>query len=218
MIKVLIVDDHELVRTGIRRLLDDIEDISVVGEASSGEEALEAIRTKSPNVVLMDVNMPGIGGLEATRKVRQVAPGVGVIALTVHTDAPFPGRLIQAGAMGYLSKGGSLDEMVHAIREVAEGRRYISPSIAQDLAFSALDRDDSATEESPFAELSHRELQVVLMLVQGHSVSDISGKLHISPKTVATYRYRVFDKLGVRNDAGLTRLALRFGLLDGVTG
>lgn len=213
MTKVLIVDDHELVRTGIRRLLEDVSTVEVVGEAESGEEAIEIVRQRSPDVVLMDITMPGIGGLEATRKLKKAAPGVAVIALTVHTDAPFPGRLMQAGAMGYLSKGGSVDEMVHAIGEVHEGRRYISPAIAQNMALHALEGDDG---ESPFASLSQRELQVVMMLVQGQNVHDISDKLHLSPKTVSTYRYRVFDKLGVRNDAGLTRLAIQFGLLDDV--
>ena len=214
MIKVLIVDDHELVRTGIRRLLQDAGGFEVIGEACSGEASIELVRALQPDVVLMDISMPGIGGLEATRKLRHAAPEIPVIVLTVHTDAPFPGRLLQAGAVGYLSKGCSVDEMVHAVGEVHEGRRYISPSIAQNLALSALDDEG----ENPFSNLSERELQVMLMLVQGQSIPHISEKLHLSPKTVSTYRYRVFDKLGVRNDAGLTRLALRYGLLDDVSG
>ncbi|WP_092996262.1 UvrY/SirA/GacA family response regulator transcription factor [Thiohalomonas denitrificans] len=210
MIKVLLVDDHELVRTGIRRLLEDIEDIEVCGEASSGEEALNRVAECHPDVVLMDLSMPGIGGLETTRKLSLNSPDVAVIIVTVHTDAPFPSRLMQAGAMGYLSKGGSLDEMLHAIREVKEGGRYISPKIAQNLALSLMDE-----EESPFSVLSERELQVMFMLIQGQKVANISEKLNLSPKTISTYRHRVFEKLKVQNDAGLTRLAMCHGLLDG---
>ena len=210
MIKVLLVDDHELVRTGIRRLLEDVADIDVCGEASSGEEALSTVGECRPDVVLMDLSMPGIGGLETTRKLSLNAPDIGVIIVTVHTDAPFPSRLMQAGAMGYLSKGGSLDEMLHAIREVNEGGRYISPKIAQNLALSLMDE-----KESPFSALSERELQVVFMLIQGQKVTDISEKLNLSPKTISTYRHRVFDKLKIQNDAGLTRLAMCHGLLDG---
>ncbi len=213
MIKVLLVDDHELVRTGIRRLLEDVADIDVCGEASSGEEALSTVTDCRPDVVLMDLSMPGIGGLETTRKLSLHAPEVAVIIVTVHTDAPFPSRLMQAGAMGYLSKGGSLDEMLHAIREVKGGGRYISPNIAQNLALSLMDEED----ETPFSVLSERELQVMFMLIQGQKVTDISEKLNLSPKTISTYRHRVFDKLKVKNDAGLTRLAMRHGLLDGVS-
>lgn len=212
MIRILLVDDHELIRTGIRRLLEDSPDIEVCGEASSGEQALSVVGTCHPDVVLMDLNMPGIGGLEATRKLAKKAPGVAVIIVTVHTDAPFPGRLIQAGAMGYLSKGGSLDEMLHAVREVHAGRRYISPSIAQNLALTLMGSDGQ--NENPLAALSDRELQVMLMLIQGQKVTEISDRLHLSPKTVSTYRHRVFDKLKVENDAGLARLAMRYGLLE----
>ncbi|WP_303902653.1 UvrY/SirA/GacA family response regulator transcription factor [Thiohalomonas denitrificans] len=210
MIKVLLVDDHELVRTGIRRLLEDIEDIEVCSEASSGEEALNRVAECHPDVVLMDLSMPGIGGLETTRKLSLNSPDVAVIIVTVHTDAPFPSRLMQAGAMGYLSKGGSLDEMLQAIREVKNGGRYISPNIAQNLALSLMDE-----KESPFSVLSERELQVMFMLIQGQKVASISEKLNLSPKTISTYRHRVFEKLKVQNDAGLTRLAMCHGLLDG---
>lgn len=210
MIRVLLADDHELVRTGIRRLLDDIADIEVCGEAQDGEEALAAVRELKPDVVLMDLSMPGIGGLEATRKLARSSPETAVIIVTVHIDDPFPSQLIKAGAMGYLSKGATLDETVHAIHEVHEGRRYITPAIAQKLALSSVDE-----ECSPLESLSQRELQVMLMLVQGQKIADISGKLCLSPKTISTYRTRVYEKLGVKNDAALARLAMQYGLLDG---
>lgn len=210
MINVLLVDDHELIRTGIRRLLDDVEGINVLAEAQSGEEALKFVRSKRPDVVLMDVSMPGIGGMEATRKINQYDPQLPIIILTVHTDDPFPSSLLKAGAAGYLHKGCKVDEIVTAINEVTRGGRYICSAIAQNLALSLL----PGHEGSPFDSLSQREMQVMLMLVQGEKVQDISSQLHLSPKTVSTYRYRLFDKLGVRNDAELTRLAMRHGMLD----
>lgn len=209
MINVLLVDDHELVRTGIRRLLTDVKGIKVYDEVDSGEAALSAVRKERPDVVLMDVSMPGIGGLEATRRLTHSHPDLKVIILTVHTDDPFPSQLLKAGAMGYLSKGCNVDEMIHAIRQVAAGKRYISPTIAQSLALSLL-----PGTESPFERLSQRELQVMMMLMQGNKMGDISTKLCLSPKTISTYRYRLYEKLGVHNDAELTRLAMRHGMLD----
>jgi len=212
MINVLLVDDHELVRTGIRRLLSDAGGINVYAEAKDGETAISEVRKKRPDVVLMDVSMPGIGGLEATRKLKQIDSTLPVIILTVHTDDPFPTSLLKAGASGYLHKGCTVEEIVSAIKEVHAGRRYICSEIAQHLALSLLPGSDG----SPFEHLSQREMQVMFMLVQGNKVQDISEKLCLSPKTISTYRYRLFDKLSVRNDAELTRLAMRYGMLDGI--
>lgn len=212
MINVLLVDDHELVRTGIRRLLEDADGIKVYAEAVSGEEAITEARKKRPDVVLMDVSMPGIGGLEATRKLVQLYPDLPIIIVTVHTDDPFPSSLLKAGASGYLHKGCSVDEIVTAIKSVHNGKRYISPDIAQNLALSLL----PGNEKSPFETLSQREMQVMIMLVQGNKVHQISDKLHLSPKTISTYRTRLFDKLRVGNDAELTRLAMHHGILDGI--
>jgi len=210
MIRVSIVDDHELVRTGIIRILGDVSDIEVVAEASSGEEAVQMVKTHRPDVVLMDVNMPGIGGIEATRKLTQIYPDLKVIVVTIHVDDPFPSRMLQAGAVGYLTKGCAVDEMVNAIREVSAGRRYISADVAQHLALKLMPGGD----ESPFDALSPRELQVMLMLTQGTKVQEISDKLCLSPKTVSTYRHRLYDKLGVSSDVALTRLAMRYGVVD----
>lgn len=211
MINVLLVDDHELVRTGIRRLLSDAPGICVCGEVDCGEDALDAVRRQPPDVVLMDVSMPGIGGLEATRRLTHTYPDVKVIVLTVHADDPFPNQLLKAGASGYLTKGCSVDEMVHAIQMVYTGKHYINPAVAQSLALSLL-----PGVESPFARLSQRELQVMMLLIQGNKTSDVSRTLCLSPKTVSTYRTRLYEKLGVRNEAELTRLAVRHGMIDGV--
>lgn len=210
MIKTLIVDDHDLVRTGIRRMLDDVQGIKVVGEARSGEEAVRSARDERPDVVLMDVKMPGIGGLEATRKLVRIDPDIKVLVVTVCDDDIFPSRLLQAGAAGYLTKGASCDEMVQAIRAVHAGQRYISPSVAQQLAFKHL----NDTDESPIDSLSERELQVMLMITKGLKPQEISDKLCLSPKTVNSYRYRLFEKLAVKNDVELTLLAIRHGLVD----
>ncbi len=211
MITVVLVDDHDLVRMGIRRLLEDVADIRIIGEAASGEEAINLVRKLSPNVVLMDVKMPGIGGLEATRRIHASQPGVSLIAVTACGEDPFPSRLMKAGAAGYLTKGAGVDEMVKAIRAVAKGDRYLSPAIAQRMALSAFSGEN---KESPLDSLSEREMQIAMMIVNCHKVQAISDKLCLSPKTVNTYRYRIFEKLHISSDVELTHLALRHGLIE----
>jgi len=204
-----VVDDHDLVRTGISRMLTDIDGLQVVGEADCGESALRAARELKPDVVLMDVKMPGIGGLEATRKLLRSHPDIKVVAVTVCEEDPFPTRLLQAGAAGYLTKGAGLDEMVQAIRLAFAGQRYISPQIAQQLALKSFQ-----PQGSPFDALSEREIQIALMIVGCQKVQAISDKLCLSPKTVNTYRYRIFEKLSVTSDVELTLLAVRHGMVD----
>ncbi|SDU06736.1 two component transcriptional regulator, LuxR family [Halopseudomonas salegens] len=204
------VDDHDLVRTGISRMLADVPDLDVVGEADNGETAITLARQLHPDVVLMDVRMPGIGGLEATRKLLQHDRNVKVIAVTVCHEEPFPTRLMQAGAAGYITKGAALEEMVTAIRQVSKGQRYISPEIAQLLALKPFGQDT----ETPFDQLSEREIQIALMIVSCEKVQSISDKLCLSPKTVNTYRYRIFEKLGITSDVELTLLAVRHGMIE----
>ncbi|MDD3448021.1 MAG: UvrY/SirA/GacA family response regulator transcription factor [Gammaproteobacteria bacterium] len=210
MIEVLVVDDHELVRAGIRSLLNTAEGISVIGEASSGEEAVQMARDLQPHVVLMDVRMPGIGGLEATRKLLRVSPRSKVIAVTALSEEPFPTKLLQAGATGYLTKDAGFHQMVEAIRTVRSGQTYLSPEVARRIAMKHLGQGD----KSPWETLSEREMQVMLMITNGQKVQEISDKLCLSPKTVNSYRYRLFEKLGVHNDVELTRLAIRHGLIE----
>jgi two-component system invasion response regulator UvrY len=210
LINVLIVDDHDIVCAGVGRLLSDVKGIHVMGEARSGEDGVRIAKEKRPDVVLMDVKMPGIGGLEATRKMLRNNPDIKVIALTVCGEEPFPSKLLQAGAAGYLTKGSSIDEMVLAIRSVYAGKRYIGPDIAQQLALKKI----TDGEGSPMDLLSERELQVMMMITAGQKVQDISDMLYLSPKTVNSYRYRLFDKLGVTSDVELTHLAIRHGILD----
>ncbi|RDB42344.1 two-component system response regulator UvrY [Halomonas sp. DQ26W] len=210
MIKVLIVDDHHLVRTSLARLLEEEEDIDVVGEAASGEEAITLSRKLDPDVVLMDLRMPGIGGLEATRKIMRNSADIRILALTGFMEDNFAQRLLEAGAGGFISKDTQVPDMVDAIRSVFAGHRYISPDIAQRLILSRFD-----SEENPFDQLSQRELQVAMMIVNCQRVAEISDRLFLSPKTVNTYRYRIFEKLGVQTDVELTHLGLKHGLVDG---
>jgi two-component system, NarL family, invasion response regulator UvrY len=210
LISVFLVDDHELVRTGIRRIIEDVRGMSVAGEADSGEQAVKWCRSNHADVLLMDMNMPGIGGLEATKKILRYNPDVRIIVLTVHTENPFPTKVMQAGAAGYLTKGAAPDEMLNAIRVVNSGQRYISPEIAQQMALSQF----SSASENPFADLSERELQIMMMITRGQKVTDISEQLNLSPKTVNSYRYRLFAKLDISGDVELTHLAIRHGILD----
>lgn len=213
MIKVLLIDDHKLVRTGIRKILEESAGIQVIGEADDGERGLELAKQLAPDVVLLDVSMPGIGGLETTRQLLEHDPSTKVIVVSVHAQEPVPGKLLEAGAFGYLTKGCAADEVVTAVRRVHGGERYLTAEIARALAFGAVGGRRSA--ESPFEMLSQREMQVMMMVTQGQSIQEISERLRLSPKTVSTYRYRLFEKLGVGNDVELTRLAIRHGFVEG---
>ena len=210
MIRVLVVDDHQLVRVGTSRLLADIEGLEVVGQAGSGEEAIERVRHLKPDVVLMDVQMPGIGGLEATRRCLRVDPAIKVVAVTVCESEPYPSKLLNVGAQGYVTKRADIEEMVRAIKKVVTGQRYVSAEIAQAMALKPF----SENQASPFEVLSNREMQITLMIVDGIKVPCISRNLSLSPKTVNSYRYRIFEKLDLINDVGLTKLAIKHGIID----
>lgn len=204
------MDDHALVRMGIRRLLEDMPDVFVVADAESGEAALALVKLHNPDVVLLDMKMPGIDGWEVTRRLKKSNPNIKVIAVTAMTTDPLPTRILQLGAMGYLTKESGAEEMGAAIRKVAKGEKYLSAEIAQKMAINSLDD----TQECPFDKLSEREMQVMLMITSGMDVPDIAGRLFLSPKTINGYRYRIFEKLGIKNDVELTYLALRHKVID----
>ena len=208
-IQILLVDHQELVRVGMQRLLDEVPRLSVIGEASSGEEAVQLSHSLQPDVVLMDVQIPGIGGLEATRRILRRNPEIRILVVTPKTHEPFPVQLLHAGASGYLTKNCSIREITDAVQAVSRGERYISADMARQMALSML----PGKEQSPFDRLSQRELQVMLMVAQGQNVHEISASLCLSSKTVSTYRYRLFDKLDVDNDVELARLAIRYGIV-----
>jgi DNA-binding NarL/FixJ family response regulator len=215
LIRVLVVDDHELVRSGISRMLADNPDIDVIGQVSSGEDAIDFVRRDRPDIVLMDIRMPGIGGLEATRRILRTDDSIRVIVVTACADDPYPTRVMQSGAMAYITKGADIQEMVRAIRMAHSGQRYISPEIAQKMALKQVSGDKGGESElSLFERLSEREMQIAMMVVDCQKVQDISDKLCLSPKTVNSYRYRIFEKLEISSDVELALMAVRVGLLD----
>jgi len=209
MVNVLLVDDHELVRTGIQHLLAENAAINVIGVASSGEEAVKMVDALQPDVVLMDINMPGIGGIEASRKINKKHPKIKIIALSALSDGPIPQQLLNAGAQGYVSKSCSVTELINAVMTVQGGKRYLSFDVANQLALSHVPGSQTG---SPFEQLSQRELQIVMLTLQGRDVGEMADLLLISPKTVSTYRYRVYGKLGVKNDVELMRLSMKHNL------
>lgn len=210
MINVVLVDDHEIVRTGLRLIIAKMPGITIVAEAEDGQQAIEAVNLHKPNVVLMDVNMPIISGLEATRRITQHSTKTKVIILTVHAENPFPAQLLEAGASGYLTKGCAAKELEKAIKSVAKNGRYIGTDIAQEMALSFLPGGDS----SPLETLSSREMEVMMLLVQGKKPREIGNLLVLSPKTIATYKYRVLEKLELENTIELAHFAMRHGILE----
>ena len=183
-------------------------DIDVVAVASSGEEAIQLAEWLLPDVILMDLNMPGIGGSEAIKRILRRTPSAKIIALSVYDDGPIPHQALKLGARGYINKGCPVDEMIKAIVAVFQGKNYLSSDVATNLIFSAQE-----TEKNAFNQLSSRELQIAIKIVDGHKISDIAVALSISPKTVNTHRYRVHEKLGINNDIELVKLAVEYGLL-----
>ena len=208
-IRVFLVDDHALVRAGMRMILSGETDIEVVGEAESGELALPLIRKLKPDVVLCDLHLPGLSGLDVTERIVKGRYGARVIVVSVLEDGPLPKRLIEAGAAGYVGKGGDAAELLRAVRDVACGKRYLANSIAQNLALYGIDR-----HESQFDALSPRELEVAMLLLQGLRQEGIAKRLSLSPKTIHTHKARVFEKLRVHDNIALARLAGQYGVGD----
>jgi two-component system invasion response regulator UvrY len=208
MIQVMLVDDHALVRMGFRMLLTDAG-VAVVAEAESGEQAcLDYLRIK-PDVVVMDLSMPGMGGLEAVRRLLAQDPKARVLALSAHEDTAHPRRVLRAGALGYLAKRSAPDTLIAAVTAVARGDRYVDAQTAQALAMAQFDGDTSPVEM-----LSEREFSVFIQLAQGRTVVQIAETLNLSPSTVGTHLYRVKQKLGANNQSELTLVALRWGLIQ----
>jgi two-component system invasion response regulator UvrY len=211
VINILIVDDHDLVRHGFKSLLTEHAHINVVDTLSSGEDAIKWCHENKGkiDIILMDVAMPGIGGVDATHRISSAWPDIGIIIITIYDAGPLPKQLLNAGARGYLSKGNGVDEMLEAIEDVHKGKHYIAKDIAQALALSVLPGD-----VNPLDTLSRRETQVLMMIAQGTRTQEISEILHLSPKTISTYRLRLYEKLDVKSDIEMLHLAMQYGLLD----
>ena len=211
MIRVLVVDDHHLIRMGLCGLLRDVPGVVVVSEAASGEEALDRVRDDRPDLVLMDIRMPGMGGIEATKRIILNHAQVRVIIVTAFNDDVYPSKLLKAGAAGYITKNADTHEIAQAISMVMAGSVYVSPSIAQLMVVSGL---RPGQESSPLAQLSQRELQIAQMITSGYRAAEVAGILNISPKTINAHKYRIYEKLGVGYDVELTLAAVKYGLVD----
>jgi two-component system invasion response regulator UvrY len=210
MIQVLLVDDHAVVRMGFRLLLQSTKDMSVVGEADSGEAACRMYAELNPDVVVMDLAMPGMGGLEALRRIRARHTGAQVLTLSAHDDPMHARRALQEGALGFLSKRGAPEALLEAVAAVAAGRRYIDPALAQKLALAEFD----GAAKSPVERLSEREFEVFVRLAGGATVQKIAVDLNLSASTIGTHLYNIKQKLGVVNQSELTLIAIRHRLID----
>ena len=210
MMKVLLVDDHAVVRTGFRLLLQSRTDISVVAEAASGEAACQMYAELAPDVVVMDIGMPGMGGLEALRRIRARDGAARILALSAHDDAMHARRALREGALGFLSKRSAPEALIDAIASIGAGRRYIDPSVAQKLALA----DIEGATRSPIEQLSEREFEVFIRLAGGATVQKIADDLKLSASTIGTHLYNIKQKLGVANQSELTLLAIRHGLIE----
>mgnify|MGYP000034604947 FL=1 len=212
-ISVLLVDFYELVRVGISRLIDEQDDMFVAAQAGSGDEALEVLASEefpTPDVILMDARMPGLGGIEATKLILEAFPDCKVVAMSTVATGVIPSQILRAGARGFITKSAPVDTMLGALRAVNEGNRYVTPELAANLSVKPFNRDRGCI----FNRLSRRELQISIMLTDGKRVSEIASILKLSPKTVYSYRYRIFEKMGIRSDIELTILAVKHGLTE----
>jgi len=209
-IRVAVVDDEDLVRAGIVSILSRVDGIEVVAEGGSGEDAIKICRDQQVDIMLMDIKMPGIGGYGAVRTLSKINIETKILIISVYSDDMYPTRLLQAGAKGYITKASSKSDMVRAIRSIYQGQHYISPEIANIMALKQIDDKN----KNLFDQLSERELQVCLRIISGAKPQDIADDFHLSAKTINSYRYRIFEKLGVKNDVELTHLAIKHGLLS----
>ncbi len=208
MIKVLVADDHTLFREGVKRILEQAEGFSVVGEAATGEEAVERAGRCRPDVVILDVSMPGRGGIETAQELKRRLPAVRILMLTIHPEDHFAVRCLKEGADGYLTKDTAPGQLLEAIRKVRAGGKYITPSLAERLAASL----ETGFGRMPHESLSEREFEVLRLIAAGKSASDIAAELHLSVKTVSTYRARILEKMGMKNNGEIMRYAFECGL------
>ncbi|TDI87576.1 MAG: response regulator transcription factor [Chloroflexi bacterium] len=214
LVRVLIVDDHDIVRAGIRMLLDAQPDMAVVGEASDGKEAIEMAGSMKPDVVLMDISMPGTTGIEATRAIKKANSRIEIVGLTMHAEDRYFFQLLQAGASGYVVKGAAPRELLEAVRAASRGEAYIHPSLQRKLIGDYVSRTEGSDQASMLADLTGRELEVLRLIVDGLTSREIAESLVISPNTVERHRQNIMSKLGLHNRAELVRYAISKGLVE----
>ncbi len=208
-INVMLVDDHAVVRMGFKMLLESDADIKVIAEAESGEQSIQRYVEHKPDVVVMDITMPGIGGLEAIERILAKDNMAKILVLSAHEDSVHPKRVLNAGAMGYLTKRSAAEELIKAIRTVASGKKYLEASVAQQMAIQQLSGD-----QNPVDVLSPREFEVFMALAKGKTTNEIAETLFLSPRTVGTHLYNIKQKLNANNSAEIALIAMRSGLLD----
>ncbi|MDQ7849574.1 MAG: response regulator transcription factor [Armatimonadota bacterium] len=213
-IRVVIADDHAVVREGVKMILSREPDIEIVGEAGNGREALDLVAKTRPHVVVMDISMPEMGGVEATRRVKEAYPKVNVLALTMHEDESYVFQLLKAGASGYVLKRGAAQDLVQAIRSAARGEAFLYPSVARSVLADYLKRVEAGEERHRFDGLTEREREILALIAEGLSNQEIAQKLFISIKTVQTHRTHIMEKLDLHNRAQLVRYAIRKGLIE----
>ena len=208
-ITILLVDDHAVVRMGFKMLIEAEEGIKVIGEAESGEIAVKLFQELKPDIIMMDITMPGIGGLEAIDRIIAKDKNTKILVLSAHEDSVHPKRVLNAGAMGYLTKRSAAEELIKAIKSIHQGKRYLEPNIAQQMAITQL-----SGETNPVEILSDREFEVFIALAKGKSTNDIADTLCLSPRTVGTHLYNIKQKLNANNSAEIALIAIRCGLID----
>ena len=210
-IRTIIADDHKIIRDGLTSLLDNDEDIEVVAQAADGHAAVELARKMVPDVVIMDIGMPGLNGIEATRQIKSEASYINVIALSMHSDKKFVTEMLKAGASGYLLKNCAFEELATAIRTVMDGKTYLSPAMAE-LIVDNFVRKTPGQDDSAFSVLTNREREVLQLLAESSTTKQAARQLHISSKTVETHRLKIMKKLNIDNMVALTKYAVREGL------
>jgi len=213
-IRVLLVDDHAIVREGVKMILAKEPDFEVVGEAQDGRQALELVERMKPNVVVMDISMPEMGGIEATQQVKERYAGVNVIALTMHEDESYVFKLLRAGASGYVLKRAAAQDLVQAVRAAAKGEAFLYPSVARKVVEDYLKRVEAGEERARYDGLTEREKEILTHIAEGLSNQQIAQKLYISIKTVQTHRAHILEKLGLHDRTELVRYAIRKGLIE----
>ncbi|MDR5694407.1 MAG: response regulator transcription factor [Armatimonadota bacterium] len=213
-IRVLVADDHTIVREGIRMILTAQPDIEVVGEAANGQEAIELTRKLRPDVVVMDISMPGVSGIHATKAIKAEMPEVNVLALTMHEDETYVFQLLKAGAAGYVLKRGAASDLVNAVRAASKGEAFLYPSVAKAVVQDYLQRVEAGEERERWDGLTQREREILKLIAEGYTNQEIAQKLYISVKTVQTHRAHILEKLGLHDRTELVRYAIRKGLIE----